>query len=115
MLIFQNGLFATFIPEILMVLGYILCLFAPGIKSDKSSVDQMPIIVQVSTFEQQKQISAYQSSFHDFQTSVINCDKKLPVSPFNERAISIPFESSFSTLDSLSYVDFSRPPPFIVS
>ena len=115
MLIFQNGLFATFIPEILMVIGYILCLFAPGIKSHESSVDQVPAISVVSTFETQKQISAYQLHIHDFQTTEIVSDKKQSLPLYFEIALNSTYESPFSTSDGVSYGEFSRPPPAFLS
>ena len=115
MLIFQNGLFATFIPEILMVIGYILCLFAPGIKSHESSVDQVTTISVVSTFEPQKQISAYQLNIHDFQTTEITSDNKQSLPLYFKIAINIIYESPFSTSNGVSYGEFSRPPPVLLS
>ena len=115
MLIFQNGLFATFIPEILMVIGYILCLLAPGIKSHNTSEDQAPVVALVSSYEQQKQISAYQLHTHYFQTTEIVSDKKQLLPLFVKTITNITYESSFSTSNGLSYVDFSRPPPTIIS
>ena len=52
MLMFQNGLLVTFIPEILMVLGYVLCLFTSGYKADNSTNDQISNIVIVASVEQ---------------------------------------------------------------
>jgi hypothetical protein len=116
MFMFQNGLLATFIPEILMVLGYVLCLFVPGFKSHNNSVgDQGSVVTKVISFEQQKQVSAYQVSIHDFQSVEPVPDTKQPLSYYIERAINFTSESHFSTSDGLSYVDFSRPPPFFLS
>jgi len=115
MLMFQNGLLTTFIPEILMVIGYVLFLFAPGVKSNDTSVDQGSVVVHVSTFEYQKQISAYQVSIHDFQPVEFVSSKKEIIPPFVEKAIIFTTKSHFSSSDSLSYVDFSRPPPALLS
>lgn len=115
MLMFQNGLLATFIPEILMVLGYVLCLIAPGLKQHTSPVDQTSAIVQVSTCEPQKQHLAYKVSVLDFQPVEPVDDTKHTPLLFIEKAINITVESHFSTSDGLSYVDFSRPPPSFIS
>ena len=116
MFMFQNGLLATFIPEILMVLGYVLCLLTPGFKShNTSSVDQASVVTNVISFEKQNQISAYQVSIHDFQSVEPVPDSKQSPSYFIEKAINFTSVSHFSTSDGLSYVDFSRPPPFFLS
>jgi hypothetical protein len=116
MFMFQNGLLATFIPEILMVLGYVLCLLIPGFKSHNSSqIDQGSVVTKVISFEQQKQISAYQVSIQDFQSVEPVPDSKQSLSYFIEKAINLTSESHFSTSDGLTYVDFSRPPPFSLS
>jgi hypothetical protein len=112
---FQNGLLVTFIPEILMVLGYVLCLFAPGLKPVNSTVDQCTVISQVVTVEQQNQCAVYQASYSDFQIPEITPEKKQSILPFVEKEITNTSELNFSTSDGLSYVDFSRPPPFSVS
>lgn len=112
---FQNGLLATFIPEILMVLGYVLCLIVPGFKSHNSSPVQGSEITHVTTFEPQKQISSYKVSIHDFQPVEPVSETKISLPLFIEKAINITIDSHFSTSDGLSYVDFSRPPPTFIS
>jgi hypothetical protein len=115
MLMFQNGLLASFIPELLMVIGYVLCLFTPGIKSQNSVTEQSPVIVLVSTTERQ-QVYSCQTSFSDFQTyAELVPDAKRSLSVFVKKTIPLTYESTFSTSDGLSYVDFSRPPPFLFS
>ncbi|MDP4239447.1 MAG: hypothetical protein Q8904_08265 [Bacteroidota bacterium] len=111
MLMFQNGLIASFIPELLMVIGYLFCLFTPGIKSQDSVAEQNPVVMQVSTTERQ-QVYAYQTAYSDFQTyAELVPDVKQSVSIFVKKTIPLTYESTFSTSDGLSYVDFSRPPP----
>jgi len=115
MFMFQNGLLATFIPEILMVIGYVLCLFVTGKQPQSSSTVQNPATAQVITFDQQKQVAGYQVSIHDFQpVEPIAEPQQLPVH-FIPATIKSAFESYFSTSDGLSFVDFSRPPPVIIS
>jgi hypothetical protein len=115
MFMFQNGLLVTFIPEILMVIGYVLCLFAPGLKPTNSTIDQSPFISQVVTVEQQNQNSAYQVSYSDFQIPEITPEKIQFILPFVEKETTNTSDLNFSTSDGLSYVGFSRPPPFSVS
>ena len=115
MLMFQNGLLASFIPEILMVLAYLVCLFTPGFKSHDSNVEQTQIVAQISTYVPQ-QISAYTVSTADFQIGAeLITDTKQLIPPFVGKDASLSYESSFSTSDGLSFVGFSRPPPTFVS
>lgn len=115
MLMFENGILATFIPEILMVIGFVLCLFTPGFISNNSNSEQAPIVAQVSTFEH-KQTASYQLSTYHFQTTPeVVPDVHCSLPRFIENVIINRFETSFSTSDGLSFVDFSRPPPFFLS
>lgn len=115
MFMFQNGLLVTFIPEILMVIGYVLCLFATGNPPQSSSTGQNSSAAHVITFDQQKQVSGYQVSIHDFQPVDIVSDVQLIPAHFIPIIIKSTSESNFSTSDGLSFVGFSRPPPFIIS
>jgi hypothetical protein len=115
MFMFQNGLLATFIPEILMVLAYVLCIIAPGLKPHASHVEQGSMIVNVTTYEPQKHISGYKVSINEFQPAENKNSTNESLPFFIEKAINITVESHFSTSDGLSYVDFSRPPPSIIS
>jgi len=109
MLMFENVLLATFIPEILMVIGFVLCLFTPGFKTQNSSTEQTQVVVHLSSSENH-QISGYQLSISDFQTeNQVVIDLKPPLPRFIEKKIQ--FESVYSTADGINYVDFSRPPP----
>ena len=112
---FQNGLLVTFIPEILMVIGYVLCLFVTGKQPQSSSTVQNPATAQVITFDQQKHISGYQVSVHDFQTVEPIVEQKQTPVHFIPVTINRAFNSYFSTSDGLSFVDFSRPPPVVIS
>ena len=98
-----------------MVIGYVLCLFAPCLKPTNSYVDQSPLISQVITVEHQNQSSVYQVSYSDFQIPEIVSEKIHFILPFVEKETTNTSDLNFSTSDGLSYVDFSRPPPFSVS
>ena len=98
-----------------MVIGYVLCLFAPGFHSQNSVVEQTPGVVHVLSMEQQKQISVYKVTYSDFQQTEKAPERIQLKFPFVEKAINNTSESNFSTSDGLSYVDFSRPPPESIS
>ena len=115
MFMFQNGLLASFIPEILMVLAYVLCLFTPSVKPQNSTNEPSTVMVQVSTGVHH-QVSSFQSTFSDFQTHDVFVAETKPLIPvFNPQVIPISYKSTFSISDGLSYVDFSRPPPCFIS
>ena len=113
MLMFQNGLLATFIPDILMVIGYLMCLIAPHLKTQNSQIEQTQVITIVSTVEHQ-QLSIYHVTIADFQQYAESISDVKPVISYFTIVIKI-FETTFSTFDDLSYVDFSRPPPTFLS
>lgn len=113
MLMFENILLATFIPEILMVLGFLLCLCAPGFKSADSTVDQAPIMAQVITIEH-TQHSTYAVSICDFQTvTEVVLIESHPARVFEKEIEKKTLERPFDTSKGLIYIGFSRPPPFI--
>ena len=115
MLMFQSGLLATFIPEVLMVIGFVLCLFTPSFKASNSSTEQAPIVAHISTFERQ-QTATYELSAYDFQIVAESITKPTYSLPrFIETPIFNRFEYRFCTSDGLSFVDFSRPPPAFLS
>ena len=115
MLMFQNGLLATFIPEILMVLGYILCLITPGLKSDKTEVQHTQLVTRV-TYSNQNQTTAYQLTSHDFQTTSEFIPESNQSLPHLIQPTTFVFSRSLDfTSDGLSYVSFSRPPPSFIS
>ena len=115
MLMFQNGLLATFIPEILMVLGYILCLITPGLKSDKTEVQHTQLVTRV-TYSNQNQTTTYQLTSRDFQTTSEFIPESNQSLPHLIQQTVIVFSRSLDfTSDGLSYVSFSRPPPSFIS
>ena len=114
MLMFENGLLATFIPEILMVIGFLLCLLTPAFKANNSSIEQTPIVAHISNFERQ-QTATYVLSVSDFYTDEQITETKYSLPHFIEKLIFNRFEFHFSTSEGLTYVDFSRPPPTFLS
>ena len=115
MFMFENGLLASFIPEILMVLAYVLCLLTPSVKPQNSNNEPSAIVVQVSSGEHY-QVSSFQSTLSDFQSHAAFVAETKPLIPvFNPHVIPIFYKSTFYVPDGLSYVAFSRPPPCFIS
>ena len=111
---FQNGLLATFIPEILMVLGFVLCILTAGFQSHNSTVEHAQPIAQISNYEPQ-QVSSYQLTYRDFQVEAEIIEEIRQTQPYLiVKDSNIAYESPLSTSEGLCFVDFSRPPPSFV-
>ena len=111
MFMFQNGLMATFIPEIIMVIGFILCLLTPGFKEHNATPELAPVVAHLSTVEH-RQTTVYHFSAYDFQqTTDVRSEIEYSIPRFIEKSSIIRFESPVSTSAGLSFTDFSRPPP----
>ena len=111
---FQTGLLATFIPEVLMVLGYLLCLFVSNPTPETETVAVNQIATYSSGFER-VQASTYSVCTSDFQfvEQPVVVDVTPPAYCSTEAAA--PFLAPYFQLSgSLSYVEFSRPPPFFI-
>ena len=112
MFMFQNGLLATFIPEILMVFGFLLCLFAAAFKPAELAASRPTLAVaNVITIELQKQNASYQVSVDDYQIVETDSSNRHLNIPKVEISIKIPSKLNFPLSDGLSFVGFSRPPP----
>lgn len=110
MLMFENGLVASFIPEILMVLGFLFCLIFPGFKTEKSIENIHSAEIQVAV-SQQITTSVYYFSNHNTQpVQAIENELTSQVCPFFKTLHSVS-QFTFQIKDGLSHVQFSRPPP----
>ena len=115
MFMFQSGLLATFIPEIIMVMAYIFCLFAPNINVDNSAPELSSEIIQVTIPEQTSKSTYCVLSFDKQYIQQAAPVEPLPnVCPVSETE-SLYSELRFEISDGLSFVQFSRPPPFFLS
>jgi hypothetical protein len=115
MLMFENGLLASFIPEILMVLGYLFCLFAPNIKEKPQPETNLVCILQISTLKSNSSNTLITNSFHSQQSASasVSNEKSKITSPTNTG-------SKFFYLDPLllkgiRFSLFSRPTPTLYS
>lgn len=112
MLMFQNGLLDTFIPEILMVAGYLFCLCAPGVKKEPSTSEINQSIVTQISLTQQTHSNTFITIGSDFQyeEAVFQELLKSPILKFvkvQKTFVLYLFELS----DGLTFEQFSRPPP----
>ena len=113
MLMFENGLLATFIPEFLMVFAYLFCLLVPGLKAEKQTANITPRIIQVSTVNSAVP-SVYkvtQIHFYDHNLA-IKPETKFPEYQLFEK-LTVFTNHIVYPLDGSNQVHFSRPPPVI--
>ena len=106
---FENGLMASFIPEILMVLGFLFCLIFPGLKTEKLN-NNISNEIQVSV-SQQITSSVYNFSNHNSQpVQAIENEQTSQVCTFFRILYSV-IQPTSHIKDGLFHVLFSRPPP----
>jgi len=84
---FQYGFLTTFIPELLMVVGFALCIIP----------------------------AAFRVTIAEFQKIEVTVDKRQSFPPVVEKTLRIRSNFHFSTSEGLTFVDFSRPPPALLS
>lgn len=118
MLMFDNSIFASFIPQIVMLMGYLMCLIAPLISQLGSNgfqtVTQDDLTsnrIVIESVNISNQVVDY-IHFNDvnFQTTDIVEKPELPEPVFSATTISFP-EFKNGTGQKCSFPLFSRPPP----
>jgi hypothetical protein len=114
MLMFENGLFATFIPQILMLLGYLSCLIVPGILNHETADVPTPEMATVLIVET-AHLNLNTVSTYEIQFSVPAVQtEKQPLVCYAVKSVKFYFKSS-PICTAISFVEFSRPPPFFLS
>ncbi|MEI8271493.1 MAG: hypothetical protein WCG08_02610 [Paludibacter sp.] len=111
---FENGLFASFIPELLMVLAYLFCLIVPGLKNEKQTSSTLsPKIIQLTTAKP-IMVSVYQVTKNDFSSphQAINSEVNFHVYRLFEMQTPFP-NYTVLPLNGLIKAPFSRPPPAV--
>ncbi|MBN2764887.1 MAG: hypothetical protein JXR27_00825 [Paludibacteraceae bacterium] len=120
MLLFDNAIFATFIPQMLMFLGYISCVVAPFLTfstSDNTTENQTDsLVAQRIEINEQFSVSpevAKSFHYHDFfQSEVADIiTENQTFIPYFKIDSVIP-QSSGHTNQAFLFTLFSRPPPF---
>ena len=115
MLLFDNIIFSTFIPQILMVLGFVSCVTAPYFYP----VQQSETEIRIETKSSETVTANYSQSttfrFADYQVfeKDIAASVDLSISFFNEiKRYIYPLIASSSTLTGIGFQLVTRPPPF---
>ena len=110
MLMFENGLLASFIPEILMVLGFLFCLIFPGLKTEKST-ENLPSKVFQATSTQHTQQSVY--NYSNYKSQPLQAIENEQISQVRSvfKILHPLIQPTFKTKDGQFQVHFSRPPP----
>jgi len=112
---FQNGIFTTFIPEIFMVLGFLICLITPSLNSTNQSDSIDPVIVYYQSAEY-NQYNTFSVSKFDFQQAIsVEIVQKCSLLSLIFESGAISTVSPFDITDFLSKVQFSHPPPILFS
>lgn len=120
MLMFDNSIFASFIPQIIMLMGYLMCLIAPfmsqlGSNGYPANYHQDDIMSSQIVVESVNQVQYRVSCVHfdDVNVQVISLvdDVELSKPSFTVIKINLP-EYNFCTMQGFCFRLFSRPPPF---
>lgn len=120
MLMFDNSIFASFIPQLLMLLGYLSCIFAPILPSLTSTPSEhVAPEIEIDYVERAASITSVSKSdnyfyYFDFQYDV-ECVHESNTTfnvDFKEKEISYGKKESTLIDEFFSYSLFSRPPPF---
>ena len=114
MLLFDNIIFSTFIPQILMVLGFVSCVTAPYFYP----VQQSETEIRIETKSSETVTANYSQSttfrFADYQVfeKDVAASVDLSISFFNEiKRYIYPLIASSSTLTGIGFQLVTRPPP----
>jgi len=111
MLMFENGIFAYFIPQLIMVVAYISCFITPTNKNQQAEINISEKIIVVSNFDSSvanENAPNCIGFYADFQG--INNDASIQTFRRNNVVI-ICHNQLFQLSDKTHRFHFSRPPP----
>lgn len=115
---FDNAIFASLIPQFLMVLGFFSVIIAPSLTSSDKSNTNKELTVElfsVSSVNQNKDNSLHFENYNHQTQVVISTQNaqicKIPIIT----EISYPFFDIQLLKNEVSFSHFSRPPPYFVS
>lgn len=120
MLMFDNSIFASFIPQIIMLMGYLMCLIAPfmsqlGNVGYQTAYHQSDMVSTHIIVESTNQVyhRVHCVHFDDVNLQAISLDENTELSKpsFTVVKINLP-EYNFCTMQGFCFRLFSRPPPF---
>lgn len=116
MFMFQGGLLATFIPEIIMVIAYLMCLFSPALTNSTPTTEHPNKKISIENKTVLEVSAPHTISYH---SPIVN-NQRLEFEVIHQqssligdnRMIDHSSENPFlQLLEGLSYFQFSRPPP----
>jgi len=110
---FDNILFATFIPQILMLVGYLFCLLAPKATTNSTTFSISESSKTISYYSSENQTlnnSTFVVDFHSDVPFYIENNKNLAV-PICKCEIRLPITIFFKISEKFSFKLFCRPPP----
>lgn len=115
MLMFDNAIFASFIPQILMVLAYISCVIAPNFTKQNKDVDTETATIKVVVVQSTISPPTSTVSFTEIDLItdlfVSKIENLVPKASSYEKIFPV---IVFDIPDSLKFFFFSRPPPFLM-
>lgn len=112
MLMFNYGILATFIPEILMVIGFLLSIIVPNLNSQNTTPPVNIQTIFLNTAEHSVVRNIYVVSNCDLQQVIQQDEDVFPIISYPTNIPSVVgSDKYFLVSDGLSFVQFSRPPP----
>jgi hypothetical protein len=111
MLMFDNGLFASFIPQIIMVVAYISCFIAPTNKNQQDYINTSDKIIVVTNFDSSDS-NKTDNNCIDFYPNFQGIKNNASIQFFRRViVVEIAQNQLFQLSDKTIRFHFSRPPP----
>ena len=114
MLMFDNSIFASFVPQIIMLIGYLSCLLMPGYSiSEQKTTLISPQIEFTSSFSELPSVQTTTCNFCYQQMDATVEEEKIQIcSAVNSIVYFVDLQIDLQ--NSFSFTLFSRPPPALV-
>jgi hypothetical protein len=110
MLLFECSIFATFVPQILMFVGYLSCLLLPGYCNTDHFSENNQHQIEYSKADIQKPTS-FENYTISFDTIILNATD-LKSEPTCKKVVSSVFPKHTPKIfQRIGFTFFSRPPP----
>lgn len=111
MLMFESSIFASFIPQIIMVLGYLSCIFVPPFfKSTQQELTPAATIEYVQADSKHEQNKTIEFQFIQDVFVLNHNTTTLTYQEIRKKEFFVPITYFISSI--FSFRLFSRPPPF---
>ena len=111
MLMFDNGIFASFIPQIIMVVAYISCFIAPTNKNQQTDFitsDKILVVTSLDSSDSNKTAN----NCIDFYPNLQAINNDASIQTFKRKnVVTICHSQLFQLSDKTLRFHFSRPPP----